>query len=220
MSTDILAGLQRGYAIWLEPTHLHFHSGGQVEVKALWGPRMQKDGTGNPRDWQAYVTGPGGEELEAEITYGEGEYAGIYFQAGEEGLYHALVENKAGIHQGCRYTQWAGLIIPVGHHVHGSGTARGKGLELVPGEFKEFHLGDTVDMQVLFNGKPLPGANVYVTYHLYEGEQFPHSKTTGGDGKFEFTFDNKGHWMFLVNHKTNENEPALHAGTFVIAGVR
>lgn len=223
MENKIYADLERGYSVWLEPTHLHFHTGGRVEVKALWGSRMQKDGTGNPENWEVSVTDPAGNALNAGISYGEGLYAGVYFQAGEEGLYHVVVTNKVGTHQEDYYEQRAGLLVPVGHHIHGSGVAAGQGLEIVPAQFKEFHPGDTISLQVLMNGKPVHGAEVKATYHLFEGTGYPYSKTTDNEGKVSFTFDNKGHWMFLVTLEEKPTKDGFiknYTSTFVVPGVR
>jgi len=217
MSSSIFLDIEKGYAVWLEPTHLHFHTGGKVEIKALWGNKMQKDGAGNPENWRASVTGPAGEKIEAEITYGEGLHAQVNFQAGEEGLYHVVVENPAGEHNGVDYTQWAILLVPVGHHVHGPGVSTEKGLEIVPGEFREFHPGDTVSLQVLYNGKPLPGVEVKATSHLYEGADYPCRKNADHEGRLDFAFDSKGHWMFLVNY---EGETGHYTSTFVVPGVK
>lgn len=224
MENNTFAEIERGYAVWLEPTHLHFHPGNRIEIKALWGNKMQKDGIGNPENWKAFVTDPSGKKLDAEITYGEGLYAGVYFEAEEEGLYHVMVENDAGVYQENYYSQWAGLLVPVGHHIHGRGIVTGHGLEIVAAEFKEFCLGDTVTLQVLFNRKLLPGIEVKATYHLYEGPGYPYSETTGDEGRLNFTFDNKGHWMFLVNYKENvtgqEYKTRYYTSTFVVPGVR
>lgn len=223
MGSDTSSELKQGYAVWLEPTHLHFHTGGQVEIKALWGNRMQKDGTGNPENWHVSVTDPVGNNLNAEVSYGEGLCAGVYFQAGEEGLYHVLLVNKVGMCQGDYYDQWASLLVPVGHHIHGSGVVTGQGLEIVPEQFKEFHPGDTIPLQILFDGKPVPGGEVKATYHLFEGAEYPHCKTSDVEGKIVFTFDNKGHWMFIVNYKEKEGTDDCvknYTSTFVVPGVR
>jgi len=214
------AEIESGYTVWLEPSHLHFNSGGQVEIKALWGNKMQKDGTGNPQNWQAVVIPPAGEEFKGEVSYGEGLYQSVSFPAGEEGLYYVLVENNAGTNKGTSYIQRAGLLVPVGHHVHGHGVATGRGLEIVPSELKEFHPGDNISLQVLFNGQTLPNIDVKITYHLYEGDDYPYSATTGDSGNLSLTFKEKGHWMFLAQYKDQNDLLEYHVSTFVVPGVR
>jgi uncharacterized GH25 family protein len=199
-------------AVWLEPTHLHFHHGDNVEVKVLWGSAMQRAGAGDSAHWKGYVVGPDGARIPAQINpTPDGSHHVLAFSCGHEGVYTVQVENEtAG-------GQWARVLVPVGHHVHGHGAAINQGLEIVQSSCGEFHPGDSVDLTVLYNGVPLAGAGLQATYHLYEGTGFAHHLTADGQGKLRFTFDAMGHWLFQVDSTAdNRNITA----TLVIPGVR
>lgn len=245
-SQQEIPDIVKGHELWLEPTHLHFHSNAEVEIRALWGHMMQRDGMGRPENWKAYVIGPDGAQRELTPEYGEGLFHVFYFPAGAEGLYTVVVENDAGIYniladgrweQGPKrdypeaqnssyYYQWAKLTVPVGHHVHGAGTALGKGLDIVPEEFKEYRLGDRVNIKVNYDGQPLADTEVKATYHLYDGKEYPIILKTDGSGEVSFNFNQKGHWMFYVSHrddsrrKEGEYDGMQLASTLVIPGVR
>ncbi len=199
-------------AIWLEPTHLHFHHGDNIEVKVLWGRAMQNEGAGDSTSWKGYVVDPSGARIQAQITSAlDGLYYLLVFNCGHEGLYTAQVES--GIPSG----QWARVLVPVGHHVHGHGAAINRGLEIVPDTYGEFNPGDTIVLTVLNNGIPLAGARVQATYHLYEGTGFAHSLIADEHGKVQFIFDSMGHWLFQVDSTIDNRDITA---TLVIPGVR
>jgi len=294
MSVEIL----RGHEVWLEPVHLHFHSGGQIEVKAFWGHMMRKDGTGRAEHWRAYALAPDGSRLDGELLPGEGLYHLIYLPAGEEGLYTVVVENDAGVFstlpdgtvregsrrdypqavKSVRCYQWARVSVPVGHHIHGHGVSLGEGhhrhehrhdrtdcchavggrledaghhetghvhagdagrahghghgvapaggLDVVPAEIREFHPGDTLELRVFYRGRPLGGAPIKATYHLFEGADYPWTGSTDAEGRVAFTFQGKGHWMFIATHTDQtlavpgEYDAVELTATLVIPGVR
>ncbi|KJS16388.1 MAG: hypothetical protein VR69_09415 [Peptococcaceae bacterium BRH_c4b] len=237
----------RGYAVWLEPAHLHFHSGGKAEVRAYWGSMMQRDGQGQSENWRAYVIDPAGTEIPASIEIGEVLFHTVAFQANAEGLYTVVLENNAGIYctlpdgswvrdggpvlpQGARcsrYVQWARVAAPVGHHVHGTppGTISG-GLDIIPGSHHDFAPGDRLGLRVYFRGKPLPGAVLKGTSHLFNGSEYPLTGVAGQEGEAEFTFSAKGHWMFTVTYTDDKDakeglyHSTVHTTTLVVPGVR
>ncbi|GBF33612.1 hypothetical protein DCCM_2718 [Desulfocucumis palustris] len=222
-----------GYAAWLEPSHLHFHSGGMADVRAYWGRMMQREGRGEPDKWRAVVVDPAGNRAGAAIEQGEGPYHVLGFQAEQEGLYTVVLENSPGIsgtmpEENClRHLQWARLDVPVGHHVHGTPPAAiGDGLDIVPGHFLEYMPGDKINLTVLYKGEPLPGAEVKATNHLFTGTGYPLSGITGPRGEVSLTFNAKGHWMFIVTHtdhsdrKAGEYHGTVYTTTLVVPGVR
>lgn len=237
----------RGHEVWLEPTHLHFHTGGEAHFKALWGHMMQRDGMGDAANWSAWVSKEQGGEEKAYIGPGDGLFYTVSFPVQEEGIYTLVLKNDAGIFStlkdgswvkgslkeypeaqvSYRYLQWARTSASVGHHQHGKGMpAVPGGLDIVPGEIRDYSTGQTADFKVYYQGKPLAGATVQATYHLYDGSSYPWSGKTGGDGEFSFTFEQKGHYMFIATHlDTSSNEPGQHQGlkltaTLVVTGVR
>ncbi|MCL2335983.1 MAG: DUF4198 domain-containing protein [Firmicutes bacterium] len=200
-------------ALWLEPAHLHFHHGDSARVKVLWGPAMKRDKPEQPVNWTGLVKEPGGHEYNVPVVLDrDGFNYELVFDGGPEGVYMAQAEHQAGK---CHYL--ARVMVPFGHHVHGHGVALNRGLEIVPGDCGEFHAGDTVDLTVLDDGKPLAGTMLLATYHIYDGEGFVRELLTDGQGVLQFAFDAKGHWMFLARTTRGEDE---YITTLVIPGVR
>jgi uncharacterized GH25 family protein len=247
--TAALPDVARGCAVWLEPAHLHFHSGGIAEIKAHWGIMMKQEGRGRPENWNVFVISPAGAEISADINInGGGElFYPVAFRAEEEGLYTVVLENNAGIYcrlpdgswvQGgesvppegarCfRYVQWARVAAPVGHHVHGSPpVAVAGGLDIIPGSHQDFKPGESIVLRVCFRGKPLPGVVLRGVSHLSEGTEGLLSGVTGRDGEALFTFSDKGHWMFTVTHKDDDEAKdgmyhcTVYTTTLVVPGVR
>lgn len=241
-----LPEVARGFTVWIEPESLHYHTG-IVQARALWGRMMQREGSADTRGWTCYALDPSGALLDADVAPGEGNFHKVAFFAQREGLYNLVVENHAGVysmlpggvwekgplysHSGApeavRYLQRARISIPVGHHVHGplSNLAAG-GLDVFCDEFREYRLGDSIAVRVFYNGRPLPGAELKATYHLYAGSARPRQGNAGADGGITFTFPEKGHWMFTCSYTdNNQNEEGdytktVHTSTFVVAGVR
>lgn len=219
--------LSGGHAIWLEPTHLHFHHGDNVEVKVLWGIAMKKDSMDNSTNWRGEVIDPNGLKIPAKITSGtEYSHHVLTFNGGPEGIYTVQVEGdlrgqqedmgaSAEHKNGCYY--WARMLVPLGHHVHGSGKSLKRGIEIVPEHYSEYHPGDTIELTVLKEGKPLAGVQVLATYHIYDGDNFPYTLTADSQGKIRFSFAAKGHWMFQLHSNMDGKN---HIATLVVPGVR
>ncbi|MFZ5650813.1 MAG: ATP-binding cassette domain-containing protein [Bacillota bacterium] len=226
MDNDI-PGVAGGYAVWLEPEQLHYHSG-TVQARALWGPPMKREGGAGIKGWYAYALAPDGSVLDSDIAGGGGEdYQKVAFFAESEGLYHLVLENEAGIYSGGRYLQRARLPVPVGHHIYCPVKSVGsEGLDLFCEEYRDYRMGDSISIVVLYNGKPLPGARLEATYHLYEGERMPWQGYAGADGRVSFAFSGKGHWLFTCTHLDQslklegQYDRTVFTSTFVVAGVR
>lgn len=200
--------IKKEYLVWLEPEHLHFHEGGPANVRALKGKMMQRDGNPDMAGWTGYALDPEGIRLDVEITRGTGNHYRVVFFAGVEGIFNLVLESGP---------DRARIAVPVGHHAHGPLTGLNtRGLDVFVTEFREYHPGDSVAIMVLYNGKPLPGAEIAATYHLYTGVEYPWRGRTGEDGSVNFTFTRKGHWMFVCSH----TDQILYTSTFVVAGVR
>lgn len=212
-----------GYALWLEPAHLHFHHGDSARVKVLWGYAMKREKLDKPLNWTGLVVDPGGREYGAPISKDrDGFNYELAFEGGPEGIYTVQVEHHTGKLQvpdgdGIEFHHLARVLVPFGHHVHGTGISLGRGLEIVPGEYGEYHPGDMIKLTVLLNGKPQAGVRVLATYHIYDGEGFCHEFNTGLDGYSEFIFDARGHWMFQVFKSEGKDR---YISTLVVPGVR
>jgi len=202
-----------GYALWLEPAHLHFHHGDSARVKVLWGQAMKRDKPDLPINWTGLVKEPGGHEFNVPVVIDrDGLNYELAFEGGPEGIYTAQAEHHAG-----KLHYLARVLVPFGHHVHGQGVSFNRGLEIVPGDYTEFSPDQSVDLTVLFDGKPLAGTRVLATYHIYDGDGFIHELFTDEKGTLKFVFDARGHWMFRVHATQGEEE---YIATLVIPGVK
>lgn len=242
-----LPGVTRGYSIWLEPEQLHYHPGGVAQARALWGPMMRREGGADIRGWLGYAVDPSGKVLEADIVRSGDDLHKLAFFVGDEGLYQLVLENEAGVyssmpgdrwekgsqsqHPGAegavRYIQRARLPVPVGHHIHGKlNSLNSEGLDIFCEEYRDYGLGDSITLRVIYNGRPLPGASVAATYHFYTGDGYPWQGQAGDDGVISFKFFEKGHWMFTVTYadgslsQQGENSKTILTSTFVVAGIR
>lgn len=237
-------GVERGFAVWMEPESLHYHTG-IVQARILWGRMMQREGAADAGGWSCYALDPEGEVLEADIAPGEGTFHKAAFFAHREGLYSLVLDYDAGVYlipgevralgepgdepggavKAVRYYQRARLPVPVGHHMHGRlENLEAAGLDVFCSEFREYRPGDSIVVSVFYKGKPLAGAEIKATYHLYTGTEYPWRGITGKDGSASFTFSDKGHWMFTCTHSGADsdagNSQTVNTSTFVVAGVR
>lgn len=205
-------------AIWLEPIHLHFHHGDSIEVKLVWGQAMKRMQTSEPQNLKAVVIDPSGQESAAKIIRdNEDSTIRLVAECDQEGIYAVRAESCDINSEQVRDCQYAQMLVAVGHHVHGTGRATNRGLEIVTGEYHDFHPGAEIELTVLQDGKPLSGALLQATHHLYEGEGFLHSFNSDEQGKAKFVFDARGHWLFQVTFKENN---VFNTATLVIPGVR
>jgi len=207
--------------MWLEPYHLHYHRDETVSVKLLQGYGMKKSqGDNNNYSPSGTVIGPAGEMISCRF---ERENANMHynlvFDSGAEGIYTVLVksEHSCSAEEQNLLFQWARILVPVGHHVHGIGHMINKGMEINPAGEGHYKPGDEIDLTVLFNGVPLADIEVMATYHLYEGSGYPHNALTNARGEVRFTINSPGHWMFRAQAVSNGN---VHVATLVVPGVR
>lgn len=193
---------------WLIPAHLHFHHGHEVRVKVLGGLELQPVRELPGGGFTGRVIDPAGNTLELEpVREEEGTF--LIFPAGDEGVYSLTAELEGGT---------ARVLLPVGHHVHGEGRAEGRGLEMVPLHYGDFILGDSIEVQVLLDGRPLGGAAVYAVSHLLAEHGYSHRLGADGQGVVRFTFQEKGHWLFAAEGNGASGESRF--ATLVVPGVR
>ncbi|WP_066635050.1 DUF4198 domain-containing protein [Desulfolucanica intricata] len=192
--------------IWLEPTHLHFHTGHEAQVKLYRGEQMFPQPPTGGENISVKLICPNGsiENLSIADTKND-DYFLITFSPADEGLYTLTARSDGD--------KYAKIVVPVGHHLHGTGKPTGEELEIVSETVQEFRLQDPIVLTVFNRGKPLSGVEIKATYHLYDGGNYPYNLTTNGKGQAEFVFPEKGHWMFMVD---NGGKTA----TLVVPGVR
>ncbi len=119
----------------------------------------------------------------------------------EEGLDEALSE-RMGLREADRpakerYSRYAKLALR-----NGDGSAAhltrpvGVKAELVPAaDPTSLHAGDMLTLQLLVDGRPAPGANVYAAV---DGGAFP--RQTDASGRVTFTIDREGEWLIRTVH--------------------
>ncbi len=76
-------------------------------------------------------------------------------------------------------------------------------IELIPSSNPySVKIGDPLEFQLLFDGKPLAGARVLATYEGFSKEHdvYAQSVQSGKDGKFKVVIDHPGLWMIRANH--------------------
>jgi uncharacterized GH25 family protein len=83
----------------------------------------------------------------------------------------------------------------------------GHGLEIIPRtDLSNLHVGDLVEVEVLFYGKPLTATAKSIEYITAQSSAFGQSDGFSlfsylMDGKAQFRVQNSGQWMIGVNHK-------------------
>jgi uncharacterized GH25 family protein len=76
-------------------------------------------------------------------------------------------------------------------------------IEIIPQNNPAFlKLGDELEVQLLYNGKPLPKNRMMATYETYseKPEDYAQSVTTDKNGKAHFKITNPGIWIIRSNH--------------------
>jgi uncharacterized GH25 family protein len=99
------------------------------------------------------------------------------------------------------------------------GFPTGQPLEIVPlTNLHNLKNGDKLDIQVLFQGRPLPNARVMATYAGFEApdiaphgaskkdgkkaaKHYPVETSTDDTGRATVQVNKAGHWMILLSHK-------------------
>ena len=190
--------------IWMEPTHMHFHTGHAAQIKLYRGEMMLPQ---SPVDQEVSLKlhKPDGSVENLSLGEVKDDYYLISFDPATEGFYTVTANDGNG--------NYSKIIVPIGHHLQGSVEPVGEALEITPGMVQEYHLNDLINISVLTSGKPLAGIPIMATYHFYDGDDYPNTITSGADGRAEFTFPAKGHWMFAVAHEGK-------TATYVVMGVR
>jgi uncharacterized GH25 family protein len=80
------------------------------------------------------------------------------------------------------------------------GQRLGQQLEIVPSSNpSRLKAGDSLTVQVLFEGKPLPGTRLFA-YHRVEGKGQGQALTTAKDGRATFQLERAGPWLVRLVH--------------------
>lgn len=191
-----VAARQEETEIWLEPMtdHGHFHPGEEVRLRLLKGYNLHPVIEPAYSSLQAFVV-EGGETREVELEK-KGAVVELTLGKGADGLITAYAVEKADIKH-C----YAKVIVEIGHHHHHQLMPVGIPLEIVPAKYSHVHLGDPYEFQVLYEGSPLPGAEVKASYPGVSGRDYPIQMTTDDGGKARVFLMARGNWLFSVKHQ-------------------
>jgi uncharacterized GH25 family protein len=211
---DKLVLMVGGHEIWLEASKV---KASNAEVVLAYGHNMKQDGCPDKNRLQPMVFVPGGKRAEPDLKSVNEHYV-MKFKGDKPGYYMPIVDlspviltntkdknfqrgpknmYKDATYAGA-YNQMAKTIIPMGdagkykpEHVHGI-------LDIVP-DRSSLEVGKTIDLTVLYEGKPLPGVEVKAVSKK-EGKDMA-LVTTGKNGIAMMPIMVDGAWMFLVRYK-------------------
>jgi uncharacterized GH25 family protein len=212
-----------GHEGWLEFRSSHAHHGSPVELFFKWGHNMKVDGLCRKEILKAYLIDPDGKKSELTIDDLDETAYKITFIPEQAGFYRPVVEAD-GITtvtidgqylsipkkecdfplESAAFTQYASAIVPVGHDLEGDVQAIGCNLELLPLFWKPWRAGDTIELQVNFQGVPAVDAQVALINGMAEGNEEPLLKDTDSEGRVSFTFEKPGFYLALVRCTDND----------------
>lgn len=180
--------------LWLEPStdHGHFHEGEQVRLKLFKGSNMKPGHHVHFADLNAFVScGSGVKEIHIHDHHGSRELV-----LGEEsdGLLQIWAEEKE---DGLR--RLASVLVEVGHHHHHALKPAGLDLEIFPTDYSHARMGESYEIQVLRQGKPLAGVEVRATFAGTHQKDYPHRLVTNEEGKARLFLTARGNYLFSVS---------------------
>lgn len=178
---------------WLVPgtDHGHFHEGEEVILKLYKGYNMHPADEVDFSSLQAFVAGEGvSREVEIKDHQGVKE---IKLDQEDDGLIQVYV------HENGAKQLYSKIVMEVGHHHHHGLEAAGLPLEIVPCDFSHARLGESYEIEVVQDGKPVAGIEVRVTYTSTVNHDYPHRLTTDKEGKARIFLTAKGNYLFSVS---------------------
>jgi len=224
-TTDLMV---YGHESWLELAGSHGHVGENVAVYLKWGHNMQVDGLARKEGMKALVVHPSGDKEDIQVTDGGPEYYVLYFNPRVNGLYHVIsnitgnyvIDKDGKFQKGARkeypdaakatfYTQFAQVIVPVGHDPEGIPQKADIPLEIRPETWKQWRLGDKINFKIFFRGEPLDGAAVDVASSGPAGYR-QWQEITGGDGRLTLQAKEPGRYLLIARHRVPEGEEGVY----------
>lgn len=226
---DIL-DIARGHEIWLEYKEDNILVGEKIACKLGFGHNMKSERAVNIEKVKATVFDVRGEKRDAEVGAGD-EYLVVWFTPEREGYHTIGVEYDGGIlnlpHPGLEgpkyYYQYTKTIVPVGHCQEEYNLTIGHELEIIPLDFRQYHVGEDILLKVLYDERALSDGTIY---SIYAGnEDNPIEVQTDHEGKATVELENEGNWMFKVIHKDPEKsvndqyDEKVMTATFTLMGI-
>jgi uncharacterized GH25 family protein len=202
-----------GHEIWLEESA---DENGDVVLSLVYGHNMHQDGMADSKRLSAFVYSEDGSNSELEIIPGDDRHL-LKFRADRDG-YHTVVadmgsivfsQTKDGYKTGPRsqfkdvvyagaFHQMAKIIVATGSTGRFEGKLEHGILEIVPKE-SLCAVGQEIELQVFYEGKPLSGAEVKAVSKK-TGEEMALVRTDEM-GMAGINVTEVGDWMFLVRHR-------------------
>jgi len=180
--------------LWLEPAtdHGHFHEGEQVTLKLFKGYNMKPGHDCEFAGLKAFIAGNGeAKELHIHDHHGSRE---LVLGQENDGLLQVWAEEAEGNHR-----RLASVLVEVGHHHHHGLKPAGLDLEIFPTDYSHARMGESYEIQVLQQGKPVPGAEVRATFAGTHQKDYPHRLVTNDEGKARLFLTARGNYLFSVS---------------------
>ena len=217
MKRKDIPDIVRGHEVWLEHDKLHAHPGDTVECKLFLGHNMAVDGMADLENVKAALFDPESQKHDLTADAGDGCLV-LIFDPVLDGYHTVAVEYDAGIytvtddgwHTGPKsdyenvkrsgyYYQYARLIVSVGHGgPKDLNSIPGHELEIIPMDFRHYHAGEAIELQVIYDGAALAGAVINAASGG-DGSDAA-SATTDSDGIASIKLDKSGNRIFKVRH--------------------
>ncbi|MDN5366054.1 MAG: hypothetical protein PWP44_1257 [Thermacetogenium sp.] len=214
----------KGHEGWLEFRSGHGHPGSPVEVLFKWGHNMKVDGLCRKEILKSYLVDPKGKKSELPIGEREDSAYKVAFTPEQTGFYRPFVvaEGYSTVTvdgqylsvpkkdcefplESMAYTQYASAVVPVGHDLEGEVRSTGASLELLPLFWKQWRAGDTLELQVEYQGEPAAGAQVALIYGFAEENESPRVKDADDQGKVAFEFEKPGYYLAMVKRRDGDD---------------
>ena len=221
----------RGHEVWIEYDGHSIPPGGGVECKLCFGHNMKSESAVEIEKVKPIVFDGLGKEYDAHVGAGD-DHLLVRFTPERDG-YHSLgVEYNGGIlnlpHPGLEgpkyYQQYTKTIIPVGRPREEYDMMIGHELEIVPLDYRQYHVGDDILLKVLYDGRALAGATIYAIY--VGNEDDPIEVQTDHYGRTSVELEAGGKWMFKVMHRDPEKsaqdryDEKVMTATFTVMDIR
>lgn len=216
--------------LWIEPATYQSSPGKEVTMTLGYGHQFPAtDFLADEYLDEAYMLGPDGKRIDIAGT-ADTAYKPLHPPA-ENGAYIAVVtmngrywtkttqgyqggKSKVDVKNAISCThslKYSKSIINLGsgpdHHLS---NWLGHDLEILPlGNPARLKKGDSVPIQVLFHGKPLPKAQVFATYAGFSDKShtYAYSTQTDSEGKADIQAHSSGAWLVKVNHRDEYPNP-------------
>ncbi|MCK4819672.1 DUF4198 domain-containing protein [bacterium] len=225
-----LPDIVRGHEIWLEHDMHKISQGNIVECDLCFGHNMISESAVDIKKVKSVVFDTLGENYDVDVSAADNHLL-MRFTPAHEGYHTIGVEYNGGIlnlpHPGLEgpkyYYQYTKIIILVGHCQEEYDLTAGHELEIIPLDYRQYKVGESILLRVLYDRRALPDVTVYA---IYTGnEENPIEVQTDHEGKVAVELEKDGKWMFKVVHRdpeksvTDRYDEKVMTATFTIMDI-